>query len=612
MRVVKIERSHCQLFLFLIIALFISSCTGPNKEANYDVVVLGAGTGGITAAIQSARSGAKTLYVNPLPWHGGMLTSAGVSATDGNHQLHAGLWAEWRALIRNHYGGADSIFTGWVSNTMFEPSVGAHYFDQLAANESLLEIKKNASWGTIVHSANKWKIEITSDNSHVTARILIDGTDLGDVAAQLGVPYDLGMDAREETLESVAPIESNNIVQDMTYAAILEEFPGKDMTIDLPEGYDARNYQCSCQTSCPEEGRHDCEKMLSYGKLPEGKYMVNWPFYGNDFYANVAEMNESERTAVYEDAKQHTLGFVYYIQQELGFPHLGLSDEFPTSDKLPLMPYHREGRRIKGLAQLKLQDIVSPYNSFLYRTGIAVGDYPIDHHHAKNPNAPEFDFPPVPSFSVPIGSLIPREVPNLLVADKAIAVSNIVNGSTRLQPVIMQTGQVAGLVAATSVQLNKSPKDVPIRLIQGELLQLNGYLLPYIDCSPEDEFFTAVQRIGATGLLRGQGVPYKWANQTWFYPDSLVNVDSLLSHIQSFDKQLAEFTITGDYLDVPSCERLLLEWSQKTGVDLESEIEIPGNRDRFITRAEFALILDKYIDPFHKKGVLHDGTWFDN
>ena len=85
------------------------------------------GTGAVTAAIQSARSGAKTLYINPLLWSGGMLTSAGVSATDGNHRLHAGLWAEWRELIRQHYGGADSIFTGWVSNTMFEPSVGAHY-----------------------------------------------------------------------------------------------------------------------------------------------------------------------------------------------------------------------------------------------------------------------------------------------------------------------------------------------------------------------------------------------------------------------------------------------------------------------------------------------------
>ena len=112
----------------------ISSCQPPeaNEVESYDVVVLGEGTGAVAAAVQSARSGAKTLLVNPLPWLGGMLTSAGVSATDGNHQLPAGLWGEFRGLLRQHYGGADSLFTGWVSNTMFEPKIGAKYWEELA------------------------------------------------------------------------------------------------------------------------------------------------------------------------------------------------------------------------------------------------------------------------------------------------------------------------------------------------------------------------------------------------------------------------------------------------------------------------------------------------
>jgi len=43
------------------------------------------------------------------------------------------------------------------------------------------------------------------------------------------------------------------------------------------------------------------------------------------------------------------------------------------------------------------------------------------------------------------------------------------------------------------------------------------------DVSPEDSvYFQPIQRVGLQGLLKGTGVPYKWANQTWFYPDSLL------------------------------------------------------------------------------------------
>ena len=66
----------------------------------------------------------------------------------------------------------------------------------------------------------------------------------------------------------------------------------------------------------------------------------------------------------------------------------------------------------------------------LYRTGISVGDYPIDHHHKRNPTAPQhLWFVPVPSFSVPLGALVPETVDGLVVADKAISVSNVANGT---------------------------------------------------------------------------------------------------------------------------------------------------------------------------------------
>jgi len=106
--------------LFLLLLLCVACQTKQSFNTTVtEVLVIGEGTGATAAAIQSARSGAKTTLVTSLPWLGGMLTSAGVSATDGNHKLPAGLWGEFRDSLRKHYGGTDSLFTGWVSNTMF-------------------------------------------------------------------------------------------------------------------------------------------------------------------------------------------------------------------------------------------------------------------------------------------------------------------------------------------------------------------------------------------------------------------------------------------------------------------------------------------------------------
>jgi hypothetical protein len=161
----------------------------------------------------------------------------------------------------------------------------------------------------------------------------------------------------------------------------------------------------------------------------------------------------------------------------------------------------------------------------LYRTGIAVGDYPIDHHHDKNPETPEIDFINIriASYNIPMGVLIPENTPDFLVAEKNISVSNIVNGTTRLQPVVLGIGQAAGALAAIAIKKLIPPNMVPIRDVQEELLKQRAYLMPYIDTNPDDNAFASMQKMGAAGILRGSGVPYKWANQTWFYPERMVS-----------------------------------------------------------------------------------------
>ena len=61
-----------------------------NRIIDTDVLIIGGGASGVTSGIQSARMGANTLILEESTWLGGMLTSAGVSAVDGNYRLPAG------------------------------------------------------------------------------------------------------------------------------------------------------------------------------------------------------------------------------------------------------------------------------------------------------------------------------------------------------------------------------------------------------------------------------------------------------------------------------------------------------------------------------------------
>lgn len=600
----------------LIIMSVILCCIHSCKQAeypSYDVVVLGEGTGAIAAAIQSARSGASTLLVNPLQWIGGMTTSAGVSAIDGNNMMPAGLWGEWRQLIHDHYGGPDSVFTGWVSNTMYEPHIGEKYWRQLSQAEENLIIWDTTYWQEIKWETNNWEIKI-SDEQMVKAKILIDGTDLGDVAAAVGVEFDLGMDARNKTNERMAPVEANDIIQDLTYAAILKDYGEEtDKSSLKPANYDPSEFHCACQYECDDPKVHPCETMLSYGKLSNDKYMINWPLKGNDYYTNVVNATREQRTSEYEKAKQKTLRFIYYIQTELGYKNLALADdEFPTEDLLPLMPYHREGRRIKGKVQTTINHISDPYETNYYRTGIAVGDYPVDHHHFERPDAPEIEFPAVPSFNIPLGSLIPHSIKNLIMADKAISVSNIANGSTRLQPVIIQIGQVAGLLAAMSITYNQSPNEVSLRNLQAELLEAEGYLMPYYDVKLNDPDFIPIQKIGACGILKGEGKPYKWANQTWFYPDSIVDTRALADELKLFEPSLADFKFTHPELRQQEFKNLLSVWARQYRLDIKGQLNTQFEGNDLISRRDFSRVVTKLINPFALKEIDLEGNFIED
>lgn len=537
---------------YLIYIAFLCSYNTAIGQQETQLLIIGGGASGTAAGIQAARMGVKTVILEETFWLGGMITSAGVSAIDGNHNMPSGIWGEFREKLYAHYGGPTAVGTGWVSNTLFEPSVGNKIFQEWVKEEQNLSIHFEVQWQKAVFESEVWTVHYQErgEIKTIQAKMLIDATELGDVMASLGYKYFVGMDSQDRFGEIFAPEQANDIVQDLTYVVVLKDYGiGRDKTIPKPEGYDASIFACACNHADPisfDSPQNDCQKMLNYGKLPNGKYMINWPNCGNDLYMNIIEMSQNERYKALEEAKLHSLRFIYYIQNELGYKHLGIADdEFPTKDKLPFVPYHRESRRIDAETMFSLQYVLAPYEQekAFYRTGIAVGDYTIDHHHRMNPSAPEIDFIKirVPAYNIPMGSLIPKGSTHFITAEKSIGVSNIVNGASRLQPVVLGIGQAAGALAGTAILNEQNLQEVKIRQVQQNLLDNNAYLMPFLDIPASHQHFGSVQKIGVTGILKGFGVPYKWANQTWFYPEREISEFELVDGLRSLYPQYIQY-----------------------------------------------------------------------
>ncbi|MCQ2173584.1 MAG: FAD-dependent oxidoreductase [Bacteroidales bacterium] len=499
-------------FLTLVAAILLAAC----GRTDYDVIVVGGGASGTAAGLQSARLGANTLILEQTPWLGGMLTSAGVSAIDGCYRLRAGIFGEFCDSLAARYGGYDSLRTGWVSNILFEPHVGAQVLDNMCGAQKNLTVKKNVHFRHIRKCGGGWVVG--AGFHRYVCKVLVDGTELGGVAKECGVKYETG--------------DAQGIIQDLTWVIIAKDYgPGADKTIEKPRGYRQENYVNCCLNPLndPQTSKGQTlwspEMMMSYGRLPGGKIMLNWPIEGNDWYANVTDASGRERSKAYRDAKDKALGYLYFIQTELGMKNIGIADdEYPTSDGLPFFPYFRESRRIEGEARLTFDAVRDPYNypEPLYRAGVAVGDYPVDHHHYAHPDWKRLhkSFTPIPSFTVPAGVMIPKGVENLIVAEKSISVDNSVQGATRLQPVVMELGQAAGVIAALAAGEDIPVREVDVRRVQTILLEEGARIQPYLDLEPGDPDFKLLQRMGSTGLFKAEGRNEGWAGEMWMLTGS--------------------------------------------------------------------------------------------
>lgn len=501
-----------------------------NKTADCDVVVAGGGSGGVAAAIQSARSGAITCLIEETDWLGGMLTTAGVSAIDGHPETASGIFKEIREKIIHHYyirGEIEQMRMCKVSTLCFEPHIGNKIIKDMVKRTPNLKLFLNSKVNKVYKQNNKiLGVHFTYKNKTnyiAPAKVTIDATEFGDLMYIADIPFDLGID--HDSNEPLAK-DAENCIQPLTYVAILKKNDNQT-PIPEPTNYNASNYSCLIDdTNRQKSSSHfDLKHLLNYGKLPNDKLMLNIPSHscGNDFHATAKYLDPYTREEVLGFAKEYTLGFIYFMQEELGLKNFNLYNEFDSKDKMAKGPYVRESRRLVGVTRLLEQDLSEDKDTGrqkLVSTSIAIGDYPIDLHYCTTGIGDVFKA--LKPYQIPYEALIPKTIDGFIAAEKNISVSHIVNGTTRLQPVVMSIGQAAGAAAAIASANNIEPRNISITELQDILIKAKSKIFYFTDI-PQDHFaYIDVIKLAMISIIRGNP-------DLSFKPEENINKTQLLS-----------------------------------------------------------------------------------
>ena len=465
------------------------------------VVVWGGGTGGIAAALQAARSGAPTLLLTPGPWLGGMVSAAGVCAPDGNELScwQTGLWGAFlRELQRQEPEGLDQ---NWVSCFGYRPTTAEAILRRWLGAEPLLRWWPEVKLLAAKRQGNRvvaLEIEREGEALRLDLDLLVDGSDLGDLFPLVGAPYRLGWEPQETWAEPSAPLLQTLVAQPFFHQQLVQS-PTWVVMGQLGEG--------ACPPGSPLPAAFTgateafgLERTLTYGRLPGGLVMLNWPLQGNDWHQGLAaafQPDSPDFDGLLLAMRTHSEAFLEglisatdgWFQPGPAFPLAEdplASGRLKGPSALALMPYWREGRRVVGLEVVIEQQLLPsgpgeaiaplPLDGDGAISSIAVGNYPNDHHYP----GPDWSLAAKSCrwggrwsgtpFCIPYGALVSAGIDNLLAADKCFSSSHMANGATRLQPLILNIGQAAGLAAALCWQAKIPPAALPVRWLQEALL----------------------------------------------------------------------------------------------------------------------------------------------
>lgn len=456
---------------------------GKKLSMECDILVVGGGLAGVTAALAAARNGSNVVLLQDRPVLGGNASSEvrlwilGATSHMGNNNR----WAREGGIVdelltenmfRNKEGNPLILDTILLEKVTEEKNI------RLLLNTALYEVQMKEDG--LIDGATAFCSQNQTTYS-IRATQFIDASGDGVLGFLAGAAFRMGAEAREEFDEKFAPAKA--------YGELLGHsiyFYTKDTGV--PVTYKAPSFALKDITAIP---RYRSFNAKEFG------CKLWWIEYGG----RLDTIYDSETI------KWELWKVVYGV-----WDHIKNSGQFPEAATLTLewvgtIPGKRESRRFEGDYILSQKDIIEqrPHTDQIAFGGWSIDLHPADGVYSPLPGCNQWHSKGI--YPIPYRCVYSRNIRNLFLAGRIISASHVAFASTRVMATGAAIGQAVGTAASICVQQGKMPRDLghgsSLAELQQQLL-CNGVFLPGIKRSPAADLLPSAH-IKASSALSFQG-----------------------------------------------------------------------------------------------------------
>lgn len=416
----------------------------PVKE-KVDVLVAGAGPAGVAAAISAARQGAKTMLLEQSGCVGGVATSGLMSHWTGDTE--GGIYEE--ILQRSGKSGGTREELQLINPEVLKTEL----LKMLSEAGVILQLYTFVS-GAIMEGSTVTGVitESKSGREAVMARVVIDATGDGDIAARAGVPYHKG---REEDGKMQPMTLMFKVGGVDTERAVFPK--GFEETFELPKG--------DLQTLGREHLKAPAGHVLLYPSTMPGVVTCNM--------TNCIEVDGTkaeELTTAEVTCRGQLDGIVRFLKEFVpGFESCYL---ISSASMIGV----RETRHFAGEYTLTEEDILSA--RVFEDWAVTRAHFNFDVHGLAGPGLDETGsqkkFTQKKGYTIPYRCFVPKKVDGLLLAGRDISGTHLAHSNYRVMPICANMGQAVGIAASMSAKQNVKPRDINVKDLQQILTGLGG------------------------------------------------------------------------------------------------------------------------------------------
>jgi hypothetical protein len=418
----------------------------------YDVIVVGSGSAGSSAAISAARTGAKTLLIDRLAFMGGTSTAvldtfyAFYTPGETSRRVVGGLG--WEVVGRladegvaferpNTYGAGTGV--------TYDQETLKVVWEQLAADSGVDLLLHTWATGVRMDGRRVAGIRVWNKGGErwIGADVVVDASGDADVSSFAGADYeDMHTSGKVQSLSTLFRLAN----VDVDVAARTKK---ADMWALMREAASDGSYALPRLEGSWHRTPLDRVVMVHMTRIP-----------------NVDATDPVALTAAEVEGRRQVREYHRFLRDRVsGFEK---SVVVGTSPSIGV----RESRRVLGDYQLTRADVLEARR---FEDEIALCGAPIEDHGESGGTEWQY-VPGGAAYGIPYRALLPRGLDGLLIAGRCFSSTHDAHASARSMATCMAMGEAAGTAAALAAAENCLPRDVPADALRSRLRD-NGAIL---------------------------------------------------------------------------------------------------------------------------------------